>query len=394
MKIVLFYFIFIHLAFAKEVVVISDLSLNTTKEGTKKTLLELAGILDFSVKNNGKNYLKFGDKVTMAYIDNVSENAGAISSNDAIIDLSRNNFDKNRKYREEYILNVFNYIKKIYKSPRKNVKFNYEKKKIHYTLPQEIIIAVDKSNSMRQFNKKIKNAIDELKDKINEHSIRILEPSINQLATLITMIPNTTEFRQLVLISDGIDDTSENIKLIDKLRNRYEIKPLILSSKWDEQYLKLLSSNNKTYKDITVLSDNLNGKYNKYDREIETVRFENYPKVPIIESLTQLTDQYYLSTKSEKEIFIISSLMQNSSTFSIEKHLNSLKNIDAKKIFELYKKRGMLPNFKGHNINILRPKMGIYKENSQLNILDNFFRDFLKLCGAKKVTITTGNFKL
>lgn len=406
--------------FSKEVLVITDLSVETSKNSSKQILMQLAGILDFSVKNNDKNYLKFGDKVTMTYLDNNAENAGAISSGRPTKDLSQKLFDEDRKYRDKYIIDVFNYIKKVYKSKKPAIKINE---------PREVVICVDYSSSMTNLVPKLSSTIQQLiefhvtthdkiglvvfgsvdekkprispmttdKHTINEYpffkSSKILKDSTRKstfkvkdgylasgLEASSKLYSNKDNEKIMFLITDGVDQRTLEKNQISKLNSqKVKIIPVAIGADIKSDFLSKISYNNEV-----LYANSMNNNVSA-----------SIPKIPIFESLHQIvSNEYFTNKEKDKKIFFISTLLQNSENFSLfQAGLVGGKIINPEDVYRAYKNLGYNIDLTGVDVQILLLPNGLDRDNVNKNLKDIYNKYFL-LSGAKSVKIFSKHFDL
>jgi|SaaInlV_200m_DNA_2_1039689.scaffolds.fasta_scaffold00580_23 hypothetical protein len=377
---------------AKEIVVITDISVEPTKNGYSIIDSQLMHLLEFNFENN--TYLKFGDKVTMAYIDNSAENASAYFP-EPTFSLSEDKFEEYDNHLDNYYAMAGEYIDSMLTVPKQKIQVDHSTEIIDADKLQDIIFAIDGSSSMNSF---INDAIlskDNIISSAGLRGYKTIKSQGNQLSHLLKDIKPTTIPKQLILYTDGIDDTDENIKLINKIKKSgYTVYPVVLSKKWDEMYLSKLSSKpNSLYTTQEALNKIKNATY-QTSKAVENISFSSYPNLPIIESINEISKHSFSSTNTKKDIYIISSMMQNSENMSFEKYITEKIDVNVDYFVSFYEDIGMLPNLNGQNINILRINMGLFKNNNQIKIIDKFWKKFFKRCGAANVHISASNFDL
>ena len=400
-------FILVSVTIAKEIVLVTDISVKPTKVGVGQIDSQLMQILDFNFQGN--TYLKFEDKITMSYIDNSAENAAAYFPS-AIFDLSEDQFDKNDNHLDNYYSMAGEYIDSMVTVPKNKDTISNEGK--------EIIICMDDSKSMTKLTSSLSNIIKVItttqvnkKDKIgfisfsSDGKARIsnmtqdktryskfydfrnsnvlkktkngayLADGLNKAKNLFS---RSKKEKIIYLITDGVDERKNEISAIKKLKDaNIKIVPIAIGSEINMPFLEEISFNGKV-----ANANNLSAK------DISSI-----PKIPILESLHQIiNNNFYSEDAKEKKLFILSTLLQNTENMTVFD-----KSFDQAKVAVIGFKNAMQAigyesNLDGIDVQILMLPSNI-KANKAKNI-KSLFIDYLKALGAKSVNIRQGTFDL
>lgn len=387
-KVLLIFTLAVSLLNSKDVVIVTDISVEPSQKGKQQIEGQLERLLNFTYE--GDTYLKFEDKVTMAFMDNKAENASTFFS-EPTFNLSMDKFERFDDYLDNYYNNAGQYIDGVLGVNKEKILIDLKTVPQKVELPQDVLFLVDNSNSMSKFQKQISNSIKSIKESMSPRNNTIIKGSNTQLNQLLNQVPIAVNKTQLILYTDGFDDTKENILKIKEIQRNYDVKPIYLSEFWDKNYLLKLSSSNSLLNEQQVVKS-INESFYQTTKSKEKIDFTKFPNVPIIESLYNLTKQSYLSP-GNKKLYILSTLMQNSQNMSFEKIISNEKEPNTEEIYNFYKNLRMLPNLKGHYISVLRVNTGLFKNNNQINTITTFWKEFLLKCGAKSVSIQSDNLK-
>lgn len=389
----------------KEVVIVTDISVEPSSIGNQQIEGQLTRLLNFNYEGN--TYLKFEDKVTMAYIDNKAENASSFFS-EPTFDLSMDNFEKFDGHLDNYYNNAGQYIDGI---------LGVNKAKIEISKPKEIVICVDDSSSMTKLTSKLSSTISKIissideKDKVgfvsfssggksrissltdNKNKYKMFSdfrktPVLNKSTDGAYLADGLNKTSQLFssndsekivyLITDGVDERNQEYKAIENLINKnVKIIPISIGDQINTTFLTQISFNSKIFSVDNLQIDDLS----------------SIPNIPIFESLHQIFNNNYFTGKDpEKKMYIISTLLQNSANLSVfRKEFDSHKTvvIDFNKNM---KSIGYESSLNGVDIQILvLPSDTLANKSKNIREL---FKEYLLGLGAKSVSIKQGTFDL
>ena len=378
---------------SKEILILIDSSTKLNKKPVQKSISK---ILKFDKKKKKKNFIQYGDSVSLFVMGAQAE-------------------DLDTKYFDDF---EFENIRKTKKSLKKRRKASIKLigkltgKKIGKVVkfpPSDIVFCMDNSGSMYSNNaenhKTAKNVANKLIDSIRSQSSKMAIVTFGDTAQTIkgfsankkklkksfkkikagnfstNMTAGITEscnllssskaqIKKIILLSDGAPARPR--KALSQATackaNGVEIITVALKGS-DVSYLNKISSQN-----VTLDAGNI-------DLNSKIQALQALPS-PMIESLYYMSDSFH--DYDDRAIIIFSAMMQNSNQYNFYIQQNLRNEAMINKFISRLKSDKQLPNLSGAKIYVQGKSKSVGPEkNSEL---EAFWKAYFKACGAKVVS--------
>ena len=378
---------------SKEIIILIDSSTKLNKKPVQKSISK---ILKFDKKKKNKNFLRYGDNISLFIMGAEAE-------------------DLDTKYFDDFEFVNERKVKKSLKKRRKaSIKLigklsGKEIGKVVKFPPSNIVFCMDNSGSMYgsngQNHKKAKEVANNLIDSIRSKKSKIAIVTFGNKAEVVHDFSSSKKKlkKSLKKIKDGkyatnmtdgltkscelLSDSDAQIKKIILLSDGEPSNPNAALSKARECKAEgvdiitiALKGSDRKYLD-KISSENVTLDANNVDLNSKIKALQALP-TPMIETLYYMSDSFH--DYDERAIIIFSAMMQNSEqyNFYVEQNLRNKKMID--KFITQLKADKQLPDLKGAKIYVQGKSKKVGPEkNSEL---EAFWKAYFQACGAKVVS--------